>query len=494
MSVDRHDIEVPAREADPGAQHEELLAAERFAVRSGVALVVAVAVGAGFGVLAVLARTRWEPMQRMDQRIIDRVVSAVSANDGLRSGLEVLTRFGSSVTLVVLLALAAIWLAQRGQQRLAVYVILTSAGGFLLNVAVKAVVERLRPEVDNPVYTAGGWSFPSGHSMNSLVCYGILLLVFTPVLGAKTGRAVIAFVTLLVVAIGFSRIALGVHYATDVVGGWLLGALWLASATFAYLRWREDSGLPDAGPLPGDLPEDDEQELRPVPNPHAPILSHPWRGTARLAVAWLLIAALLIGLGMSIRALQSDTTVLHWDHAIVASLSENRNGALNSVLGVFGEVGNTAAVIVVALIVAVIALGARRDWRPALFLATAMVGEITLFLATTAIVERDRPRVDHLNPDLPPTSSFPSGHVAAALTLYLSIAVLLWFTTTGWPYRVLAGTVLLIPVLVAVQRLYAGAHHPTDILGSITLAVLWTTVAWRVIDPVPARASHTASL
>ncbi|MGX1804244.1 phosphatase PAP2 family protein [Nocardia sp. NPDC055321] len=487
MSVDRQDVDVPTRVADPGERHDDLVAAERFAVRSGVALLVAVAVGIGFGALAVPARTRWEPMQRVDQQIVDRVVSVVAANDALRSGLEVLTRFGSSVTLVVLLALAAIWLAQRDQQRLAVYVILAATGSFILNVAVKAVVGRLRPEAENPVYTAGGWSFPSGHSMNSLVCYGILLLVFLPAMGAKTRRAVVAVVTLLVIAIGFSRIALGVHFATDVLAGWLLGSLWLASATAAFLRWRRDSGIPEDGPLPGDLPGDDERELRPVPDGHAAPMPHPWRGAARLAAGWLLVGALLVGLGLTIRALQSDTTALREDHDSVATLSENRNPTLNSILGVFGEVGNTTAVIVVALIVAVLALGARRDWRPALFLAVAMLGEITLFLATTAIVDRDRPRVNHLDPNLPPTSSFPSGHVAAALTLYLSIALLLWFTTTGRRYRVLAAIVLLIPVLVAAQRLYAGAHHPTDVLGSVILAVAWTTISWRVIAPTRTR-------
>ncbi|MGW4066559.1 phosphatase PAP2 family protein [Nocardia grenadensis] len=57
------------------------------------------------------------------------------------------------------------------------------------------------------------------------------------------------------------------------------------------------------------------------------------------------------------------------------------------------------------------------------------------------------------------------------------------------PYRLLAAALLLIPALVAAQRLYSGAHHPTDLLGSVLLASIWITVSWWVVRPVPARAA-----
>lgn len=488
LSVDRRDSDVaPRGESPDGLAHGgDVVAAERFAVRSGLALLVVGAIGVGFGVLALLARARWEPMQAADQEVIDQLVGVVADNGVLRSALTGISRLGETNTLVVVLAVSVIWLWLRRQPRLAVYVILTSAGGFILNLVVKELVARLRPVVQDPVYTAYGWSFPSGHTMNSLVCYGILLLVFAPALRSGAQRAVTALAVVVVLAIGLSRIALGAHYPSDVLGGWLLGSLWLVLATVAFHRWRRDSGIAHAGPLPGDLTPDDEDDLRPVPVQHPPLLSHPWRGIGELAVGWVLLVGLLLGLGMAVRTLASDTTVLQWDNAVVATLAEHRNPTLNSVLGVFEELGNTVAVIVVALIVAVLAVGALRSWRPALFLGVAMLGEITLFLTTAAIVDRDRPRVQHLNPNLPPTASFPSGHVAASMTLYAGTAALLWFSTRRWQYRIVAVIAVLIPVLVAVQRLYAGAHHPTDILGAIVLSAIWTTIAWWVVQPASA--------
>jgi undecaprenyl-diphosphatase len=198
----------------------------------------------------------------------------------------------------------------------------------------------------------------------------------------------------------------------------------------------------------------------------------------------VLLVGLLVGIGMLVRAPASETPVLRWDHGITAALAEHRNPTLTSVLGVFGELGNTTAVITLALIVAALAVGLLRSWRPVLFLGIALLGEITLFLTTAAIVDRDRPHVPHLDPELPPTASFPSGHVAASLTLYGGAAALLWANTRRGRYRLFAAAPILIPVLVGVQRLYAGAHHPTDVIGSVLLSSIWTAIAWWVVQPV----------
>ncbi|WP_174189418.1 phosphatase PAP2 family protein, partial [Nocardia barduliensis] len=211
---------------------------------------------------------------------------------------------------------------------------------------------------------------------------------------------------------------------------------------------------------------------------------HPWRGIGELAVAWVLLVGGLVGIGRLVRAAGTDNPVLRWDHRIVAALAEHRHPMLTSVLNVFGELGNTTAVVTVASIVAALAVGVLRSWRPVLFLGIALVGEITLFLTTSAIVDRDRPQVPHLDPHLPPTASFPSGHVAASLTLYAGTAVLLWATARRLRYRLIPAAALLIPALVGVQRLYAGAHYPTDILGSVLLSSIWVAVAWWVVEPV----------
>lgn len=486
MSVDRHDAHVTGTGNRGGPeQRRELVAAERFAARGVAAWVGVVAVGLGFAVLTALVRTRWQPMQAVDQAITDEFVAVVADHPLLHQIVVGITDLGRTATLLSVLAVGTVWLLLRRLPKLAVYLVLTGAGGLILNAVVKELVARLRPVVADPVYSTDGWSFPSGHAMSSLVCYGVVIVVFAPVLRTRARGAVITAAALIVAAVGVSRVALGVHYPSDVLAGWLLATLWLVLCTLAFQRWRVDAGTAAAGPLPGDLPPAEADDLRPVANRHEPALAHRWRGIGELGVAWVLLAGVLAGLGMLVRTLESGTSVLGWDHGVVAILAEHRNTALTAVLDVFGELGATFAVVTVAVIVAALALAVFRSMRPVVFLAVALLGEITLLLTTAAVVDRERPGVAHLNPDLPPTASFPSGHVAASFTLYASTAALVWAATHRRRYRLPAAALLLVPLLVAAQRLYAGAHHPTDIVGAVLLGSVWTAAVWWVVRPVP---------
>ena len=83
----------------------------------------------------------------------------------------------------------AIWLWRRGAQRLAVWAVVTMAVGGVLGVLLKLLVDRARPAFPEPVAHASGYSFPSGHALNSMLGVGVLLLVFLPVLRG-TGRIV----------------------------------------------------------------------------------------------------------------------------------------------------------------------------------------------------------------------------------------------------------------------------------------------------------------
>jgi len=131
------------------------------------------------------------------------------------------------VSLVVALVLIAVMLRRRQHQELAALWIIATVGVGELNWLLKAYFQRPRP--DNAVYAAGGWSFPSGHSMGSLVVYGMLAyLLLRMVRGRWAQRCIVASVFLLVAAIGFSRAYLRVHWPTDVVGGYAAGTAWLA--------------------------------------------------------------------------------------------------------------------------------------------------------------------------------------------------------------------------------------------------------------------------
>jgi membrane-associated phospholipid phosphatase len=82
----------------------------------------------------------------------------------------------------------------------------------------------------------------------------------------------------------------------------------------------------------------------------------------------------------------------------------------------------------------------------------------------------------------PPTSSFPSGHTGAAMALYLTTALIVHRTVRNDALRrVLIGVLVLLPILVAVARLYRGMHHPSDIVGSLVNAGLVITLTSRLV-------------
>lgn len=196
-----------------------------------------------FGVLLAQV-TGSGPLVRVDTSAARHLHDWVRQSDTLVQNLKILTFFGSPLWFYVIVTPAVVWVWRRGHPRLAVFLIVTALGGGLLDTVVKETVDRARPSLVDPVATAHGKSFPSGHAMSSTFVYGALLLVFLPVIGRRYRPVVIGGTVLLVAAIGFSRLALGVHFITDVVGGVVLGLAWLAASTAAFSIWRVERGSP----------------------------------------------------------------------------------------------------------------------------------------------------------------------------------------------------------------------------------------------------------
>lgn len=118
-----------------------------------------------------------------------------------------------------------------------VWVGVVALGGSPLFVfAAKQLVERPRPNMAIAAAHADGYSFPSGHATNSLVAFGLLAWLTTTLLVSR--RAVVvavwAVTASMSIAVGASRLYLGVHYLSDVLGGWALGAAWLATVLVAF--------------------------------------------------------------------------------------------------------------------------------------------------------------------------------------------------------------------------------------------------------------------
>lgn len=134
----------------------------------------------------------------------------------------VVTALGSTYVLIAVALLAALGLALRGRWRSALALIVAYAVTDLTVAVVKLVVERPRPEAN--LTEAGGFSFPSGHSAMSMAVYGCLAFALARACRGFPRAACALVGATLVVAIGLSRIYLGVHYPSDVLAGWITGA------------------------------------------------------------------------------------------------------------------------------------------------------------------------------------------------------------------------------------------------------------------------------
>jgi undecaprenyl-diphosphatase len=139
------------------------------------------------------------------------------------------TTMGSTIVLGLFIVLAAVALLRKGRWIDAAGLALASGGAGILNQLMKFFFQRVRPDLVPSPFHLTSYSFPSGHSMGSIACYGMLAFVLARLLRRPAHRAlVVAAAALLIVCVGVSRVYFGVHYPTDVLGGFLAGGTWLA--------------------------------------------------------------------------------------------------------------------------------------------------------------------------------------------------------------------------------------------------------------------------
>jgi undecaprenyl-diphosphatase len=451
--------------------------------RSLAPLIAVTVAAAVFTILLILVRLQWPPLESVDHGGATDINRLVAGDAGFITVVKAVTWLGSDGVLWTVIAAAALVLAFRRRWRLAIYLVITGAGALVLDPTLKSLVGRLRPVVAHPIAHGTGDSFPSGHSLGSIVCYGAILLVFLPAARGRWRTAFITVIVALVALIGISRILLGVHYLSDVVGAWALGITWLGVTAFAFELTRQAAGQPVTDPLTEGLEPEARSDLKPTePEPavdHAPI-RHRSRIAAGVLVAWVLILGIVIGLGELVTKdgngnWLGDTTIPHW-------FAAHRTPSLTHWSLIFTTLGATTAILVVAVATCVVFLAVTRHWRPVIFIAVVMFGELAAFLAAAAVVKRPRPDVSHLDQHLP-TSAYPSGHTAATTCLYIAIAILVIGHARGWWRWLFLIPAIAMPVLVATSRMYRGEHHPTDVVGSLIFAALWLTATSWLIKP-----------
>jgi undecaprenyl-diphosphatase len=144
-----------------------------------------------------------------------------------------------STGLVVILLVATGWFLEHRDRLDAIALVAACAGSTALNALLKLIFHRDRPEFASEFIRRHTYSFPSGHAMESIACLGMLAYLLAQHLHRPLHRRlVIAGTVLLVGAIGVSRVYLGVHYVSDVVGGYAAGAVWLLACIAAHREVR----------------------------------------------------------------------------------------------------------------------------------------------------------------------------------------------------------------------------------------------------------------
>lgn len=201
-------------------------------------------------VLVAVAVADPGPLVRLDQRVVSAANGWVAPRAWSVTVLEVVTFPGGRVPLVVLAGVGAGLLWGPGRGRRVGFALAASLTAGPLVSLTKRLVDRDRPEVDVVVGEAAGRSFPSGHALETTVVLGALLVAGLPFLARRARGPLVAATTLVVLAIGASRVLLGVHFPTDVVVGHVVGLGWLAlwAAVFGVgPARRADDGSAGAG-------------------------------------------------------------------------------------------------------------------------------------------------------------------------------------------------------------------------------------------------------
>lgn len=204
-----------------------------WAKRATLAMLFGVAI---FGVMATLVTEG-----RIEEEIAMLRLLEEQRSQGWTSVMVAVTRFGSGPVTAALTTTLCIWLFARSWRLEAAFLALSNLGSAALNTGLKAIFERQRPqsEIVSAITDPQSFSFPSGHALSAMVFYVSILIVGARLAGAPLRASLLTLAVIMVPMMGFTRLYLGVHYPTDVIAGWAVGAAWVSSSYLAFFARRD---------------------------------------------------------------------------------------------------------------------------------------------------------------------------------------------------------------------------------------------------------------
>jgi undecaprenyl-diphosphatase len=210
--------------------------------------VAVVLFGAGF-----LVRSKWSPLQNLDDAVIEATTSFTRPRDGLRSFLLTWQWLTQPIRLYAVGTVLCLWVwLAKGLRTRAWWAFGTMMVAWFIGLVAKYAFQRARPIVEDPVSQAPGYSFPSGHALNSAAWATTVVILLWPLLKPLWARVTAVVLAVLVVLMtALDRVLLGVHYPSDVTVGVLTGVGLVLASYAGYVGWNP----PD--PTEVDDPDDD---------------------------------------------------------------------------------------------------------------------------------------------------------------------------------------------------------------------------------------------
>jgi len=353
-------------------------------------------------------------------------------------------------------------------------VLLGSGGGGLLWYFLSRYFDRPRPPTQIDIVLPDP-SFPSGHTLSAIVCFGFLAYLLVPKMPSRFWKwFLIIVLTFITAFIGFSRLILGGHYVTDVVAGYAVGIAWMGLVyTLVESFFPRDKSVSTtvAGSSPN---ETTFQGLR------APGLfkRRPVIGVILILLGSLSLAALGYNLLAHGPLLQLDETI----YRQLIAASKTAPPRINELM-IFGFFVGKQVIFVIVTVLSIYFFY-KRFWRELAMLLISSAGGSIVWNFVVNYFARPRP-AEQTGLAVTNIPSFPSGHTMSAIICYGFLAYLLVpkMPSRFWKWIVVLAAVFIM-LFSGFSRIFEGSHYLTDVLGGYALGLAWAAFVYTLIEGI----------